>query len=1672
MRSGLRGVKTRRTHAAVGAVAALVAAALLVGGGGAPALGAGPACVLAPQLRDLTINQGLGSYTPLAWGKDTLLRLYMSQPSCAASGSLIQVTGGTLTVAGGGANRTISATTPSLVSVYPALATYSTAPAVDSTGDVKFDLPGSTLSPGGSELGFTATFTVTINYLQQPNSRTALAPGSVSFTARPGTTTPITAPVAKKTNALRVLVVPMGDPTQLYNTQLTAAGQQEIQRGMLTLARIFPLRDGIATLTDTSPAGLAAGLRYSISPTLLDVRALMGTDLKFCGNATTFATLRGLLAQFLQAWNSANPTTPADRVLAVGDEAVTKGSLDGCDEGRAAINGNEAWVRLAYDTQGTTSNAGALMGMELAHTMGAVPAGRNDGAFHSLYTNSDYLTGDLNRAFNIATRSVLAGTSDDHTVMRLVAPWNNTNTVLEKADWGLLLCRLGGPLTSDCGTTAGTVGSAAAGPAFVMSGTTDGSHGIDAGSIGTADGTKIVESYFSQSATTLPDAASQYRLVQKQGGAVLQNQGVPIATADTHHDGTTSETNSGGAGLFSIALPFNTSATRIELWKGQPGPSGLLLYARDKTAAPVVTSETTGSPILLALNRTKVGTVGPLAVRVTKPTGTARATPRSLRIRPLAASAVTQNCVITQDRSISGDTPSSITFDNQSGVAVSIYWLNYSGNRIFYYALPSGQSYDQGTWLTHPWVAVDDGGTCLGYTISDQLQKTYVIRAASEFVVNSTNDPGDGTCDVAECTLREAINVANGTAGADTISFAIGTGGSPQTIQPASDLPTITGPVLIDGWSQGGASYTGPPLIDVDGNASVTSGLVITGANSTVRGLVVRRFAGAGIQVTGSGATGNHIEGNYVGTNTVGSAGAGNGGSGIQVTSGASNNTIGGTAASARNVVSGNGGHGILLHGVTGNTVQGNYAGTSADGAGAIPNGIDGIAVDGGSGNTIGGTAAGAGNLASGNTNQGISIFGVEFPSTTGNVVRGNIVGTNAAGTSAIANGTGVGDGIRMLNAINTTVVGNLISGNPYGVRIYGAVSTGNTVQGNYIGTDVTGTSAIPNATGVLIENAAGANTIGGASTGQGNLISGNTAAGIALNEGTGIVIQGNNIGANASGSALGNGGNGIRLGAQIPSGEFYTYVSATDTQVGGTAAAAANVIVNNGQAGVAVVSGTGNSILRNSISANGALGIDLVADGVTPNDADDSDVGSNGLQNFPVITSAMKSGASTRIQGTLDSTASTVFRIDYYANDTCDSSGNGEGQRWIGYSQQTSDSSGHLAIDTGSGITGPASVGDWVSATATDPNGNTSEFSACKLVAAGVPAGKEQSNTTGTDDNANLDLLDLYLDCGTGKGKFPIALALSPGAGSDNAQANWTYNFDATLACEGGKLAANINDGFLRSGFTNTGTVQIQSGQKSPFSAILSPGKGKTFLQYSAIPLKGIAVDPEDGALTPHWKLIDSSNAIIKEADGTTKDLSPGTNGWAPGVYTVELTATDSASKPTTSTVSITILADADNDGVPAATENGCLGSSDTNPMDAYADKDLDGIPNVDDPQPCTPQTGPYTAVMTFQPNPFPIPSSGNTVTVTVRVPYRSLNQVLATSVAITKINGDPFTLKSASWKVTDNVGTAFFDRQILAGYFTSHDIHNRNVVFTISGNSAAPPWSFEGVATTFIAG
>ena len=124
-------------------------------------------------------------------------------------------------------------------------------------------------------------------------------------------------------------------------------------------------------------------------------------------------------------------------------------------------------------------------------------------------------------------------------------------------------------------------------------------------------------------------------------------------------------------------------------------------------------------------------------------------------------------------------------------------------------------------------------------------------------------------------------------------------------------------------------------------------------------------------------------------------------------------------------------------------------------------------------------------------------------------------------------------------------------------------------------------------------------------------------------------------------------------------------------------------------------------------------MGIDLNQDGVVnPNDAGDSDVGANNLQNFPIVSSVTSNGNSTNVKGSLNSAASTQFTIDFYSNAACDASGNGEGASPFGVTQVTTGANGNATFDVT--IPGALAANRTITATATDPNGNTSEFSAC----------------------------------------------------------------------------------------------------------------------------------------------------------------------------------------------------------------------------------------------------------------------------------------------------------------------------------------------------------------------
>lgn len=185
------------------------------------------------------------------------------------------------------------------------------------------------------------------------------------------------------------------------------------------------------------------------------------------------------------------------------------------------------------------------------------------------------------------------------------------------------------------------------------------------------------------------------------------------------------------------------------------------------------------------------------------------------------------------------------------------------------------------------------------------------LGAQTTFTVNSANDVDDGTCNVTHCSLREAINAANANAGLDIIAFNI-TGAGPHTIQPTAGLPAVTDAVIIDGYTQSGASVNtnGPDQgtnavlqIEVDGSNSGGAGflrIASTGGGSTVKGLVINRF-GAGITVQSSG---NTIEGNFIGTDVGGTAAQSNTGvAGVHIEN-AANNTIGGSATAARNILS------------------------------------------------------------------------------------------------------------------------------------------------------------------------------------------------------------------------------------------------------------------------------------------------------------------------------------------------------------------------------------------------------------------------------------------------------------------------------------------------------------------------------------------------------------------------------------------------------------------------------------------------------------------------------------------------------------------------------------------------------------------------------------------------
>ena len=402
------------------------------------------------------------------------------------------------------------------------------------------------------------------------------------------------------------------------------------------------------------------------------------------------------------------------------------------------------------------------------------------------------------------------------------------------------------------------------------------------------------------------------------------------------------------------------------------------------------------------------------------------------------------------------------------------------------------------------------------------------------------------------------------------------------------------------------------------------------------------------------------------------------------------------------------------------------------------------------------------------------------------NTILGNFLGTNPAGTEA----KGAWEGIRIEEGSNYNVIGgtngvtpggsctgdcNLLSGN----RAHGMVidhADYNTVIGNFMGVDVTGTKALPNAQdGIIVVNGSN-NTIGGDTPQERNIISGNKVVNLEVGQtnrttrdnvfsgnyigptsggnasangaGAGVVLSGNSSSIFENNVVSGNGGMGflimngstgnqlrnnyVGVGAngttRLPNNIIGMIIQTNNNQIEG------NIVANHASDGVRVKSGTGNAIRRNSIYSNTKLGINIAVDGYTPNDTGDTDSGPNNLQNFPVLSAANASGGNIGIQGSLNSRPNARYTIEFFHNPVCDNTyqhQEAQGKTYLGEVTVTTNSSGNASFNStfnfalGNGI---------VTSTATDASGNTSEFSLCKTISNTEPVPAKPQLTSPTN--------------------------------------------------------------------------------------------------------------------------------------------------------------------------------------------------------------------------------------------------------------------------------------------------------------------------------------------------
>ena len=559
-----------------------------------------------------------------------------------------------------------------------------------------------------------------------------------------------------------------------------------------------------------------------------------------------------------------------------------------------------------------------------------------------------------------------------------------------------------------------------------------------------------------------------------------------------------------------------------------------------------------------------------------------------------------------------------------------------------------------------------------------RVERAYALS----FTVTTTADAGVGS-------LRQALTDANTTPGPIVIGFSI-PGSGVHTIAPASALPTLGGNIVIDGYTQSGATSNSQSvgndaviLIELNGaNAGTgTDGIVFDGSDNAVRGLAINRFDGASIRFR-LGAN-NRIEGNVIGLNAAGT-----------------------TVFPYDSCV-------LTVPPYTHSTCNGVVVGPTSDGA------------------TIGGPSPAARNVITGNGTNYSANISIEYASYGRTTIQGNYIGTDRTGQNVqegtYAYGIKSTEGRYILIGGNKPGTGNVIAGWNIGISLDGN-SLDTVIQGNRLGTNAQGTATIGTAiTNINISEASDGNLVGTDSDGvddnaEGNLIAGASAFGVYISESSGTLLRGNIIGAPDGSPNIGGNTHGIGI------------IDATNTVVGTNGDGVrdtieGNTIARNYGYGIWLQGDTslGNSIRGNRIydnSENIRFGF-----GAEPNDPDDADTGPNGSQNWPDLVRTANIGNEIVIAGRLNSAPNTTYALDFYSASTCSATyttGGGEGggiertvvyavpaaNIYLGSATRTTDSTGAARFTVR--FAGTVGINDFVTATATDSNGNTSVMGEC----------------------------------------------------------------------------------------------------------------------------------------------------------------------------------------------------------------------------------------------------------------------------------------------------------------------------------------------------------------------